>query len=475
MLDSFPVDIQPMLARGMQWLQDPMVWWEVAVIVVAAVAAFGVRRVLSASLAARTERNADYVMRHLALKTLQRIVFPLSMLLAVLAGRALLVHRDNTVGLLDLAVPLLVSLATIRTVVYFLRKTFRPSPMVKAWENLISTAIWIVVALHLLGWLPAVLDGLDGMAIQMGEKRISVLAVGKLILAVAVLWMLALWLARLIENRISRAEYVNASMQVALVKLSKFLLLLLAFLLALDAVGIDLTALAVFGGALGVGLGFGLQRIASNFISGFIVLFDRSIRPGDVITIGDKFGWVQELRARYVVVRDRDGVDRLIPNETLITNEVINWSFGDRNVRLKIPVSISYDNDPEVALALLREAAMANPRVLGSPEPATRLMSFGDNGIELELRVWIQDPEAGIANVRSDINVAIWRAFRDAGIVIPYPQRDLHIRSGLAPLLGREDGDDVPDRPEAGVVSPGGGDAADDRAPASTDHPQSTR
>jgi small-conductance mechanosensitive channel len=338
------------------------------------------------------------------------------------------------VGLLDLAVPLLISLATIRTVVYFLRKTFRPGPVVKAWENLIATSVWIVVALHLLGWLSAVLDGLDGMAMQVGEKRISVLAVGKLVLAVAVLWMLALWIARLIENRISQAAYVNPGMQVALVKLSKFLLLVLAFLLALDAVGIDLTALTVFGGALGVGLGFGLQRIASNFISGFIVLFDRSIRPGDVITIGDKFGWVQELRARYVVVRDRDGVDRLIPNETLITNEVINWSFGDRNVRLKIPVSISYDNDPEQALALLREAARTNPRVLAEPEPATRLMAFGDSGIELELRVWIQDPESGLASVRSDINLAIWRAFKAAGIVIPYPQRDLHIRSGLETL-----------------------------------------
>ncbi len=418
----------------MTLIRDPLVLWEIGVLALAAAGAWVVYRALSSGLAERTEQSAEYAVRHLALKTLQRILLPISMLLGVMAGRALLEHQGMPVELLNLAVPLLLSLASIRIVVYFLRKTFRPGPAVKAWESLISTSIWIVVALHLLGWLPAVLEGLDGMAMQMGEKRISVLAVGKLVLAVAVLWMLALWLAKLIENRISRAEYVNASMQVAMVKLSKFLLLVLAFLLALDAVGIDLTALTVFGGALGVGLGFGLQRIASNFISGFIVLFDRSIRPGDVITIGDKFGWVQELRARYVVVRDRDGVDRLIPNETLITNEVINWSFGDRNVRLKIPVSISYDNDPEQALALLREAAMANPRVLADPEPATRLMSFGDNGIELELRVWIQDPESGLANVRSDINLAIWRAFKDAGIVIPYPQRDLHIRTGLEAL-----------------------------------------
>jgi len=429
-----PAEIQSLLGSWQALMLDPLVWWEIGVIVLAAAAALLVHRLLSQGLVERTELNAEFAVRHLALKTLQRVLFPISMLLGVVAGRALLANQDMPVGLLNLAVPLLVSLATIRTVVYFLRKTFRPSTMVKAWESLISTSVWIIVALHLLGWLPAVLDGLDGMAMQMGEKRISVLAVGKLVLAVAVLWMLALWVARLIENRISQAEYVNASMQVALVKLSKSLLLVLAFLLALDAVGIDLTALTVFGGALGVGLGFGLQRIASNFISGFIVLFDRSIRPGDVITIGEKFGWVQELRARYVVVRDRDGVDRLIPNETLITNEVINWSFSDRNVRLKIPVSISYDNDPEQALGLLREAAMANPRVLADPEPATRLMAFGDNGIELELRVWIQDPESGLANVRSDINLAIWRAFKGAGIVIPYPQRDLHIRGGLEAL-----------------------------------------
>jgi small-conductance mechanosensitive channel/lipid-A-disaccharide synthase-like uncharacterized protein len=429
-----PDNLQAFFGSWHAVIGDPAFWWEVAVLILAAAGAVLVHRALSKGLVDLSQQSADYSVRFLALKTLQRLLFPISMLLGVLAGRALLLHRGNPVGLLNLAVPLLTSLATIRLVVYFLRKTFHPGPVVKAWENLIATSVWIVVALHLLGWLPAVLDGLDGIAIQLGDNRISVLMVGKLILAVALLWILALWLARLIESRISQAEFVNASMQVALVKLSKFVLLVLAFLVALDTVGIDLTALKVFGGALGVGLGFGLQRIASNFISGFIVLFDRSIRPGDVITIGDKFGWVQELRARYVVVRDRDGVERLIPNENLITNEVINWSYSDRNVRLKIPVSISYDDDPEQALALMLEAASANSRVLGDPAPATRLLSFGDNGIELELRVWIQDPKEGLANVRSDVNLAIWRAFKAAGITIPYPQRDLHIRDGLEAL-----------------------------------------
>jgi len=434
MSPSLPADLQTLLGAWQSQIHDPLFWWEVAVLVLAAAGALLVQRVLSRGLADSTERNTEFAVRSLALKTLQRILFPISMLLGVLTGRALLQHQDMPVNFLNLAVPLLLSLAAIRIVVYFLRKTFRPGPMVKAWENLIAISIWIVVALHLIGWLPAVLEGLDGMAMQMGASRISVLAVIKLILAVVLLWVLALWLARLIENRLSQAEYVSVSMRVALVKLSKFALLVIAFLLALDAVGIDLTALAVFGGALGVGLGFGLQRIASNFISGFIVLFDRSIRPGDVITIGEKFGWVQELRARYVVVKDRDGVERLIPNETFITSEVINWSYSDPNVRLRIPVSISYGDDPEQALALLREAAMTSPRVLADPEPATRLMAFGDSGIELELRVWIADPQAGLASVRSEINLAIWRAFKAAGIVIPFPQRDLHIRSGLEVL-----------------------------------------
>lgn len=428
---DFTDELQTLLFHVLELIRTPLFWSQVGVLILAASGAMMVHITLGQSIGARSELNPELAMRRMALKTLQRILFPISMLLGVLAGRALMAHWERPVNLLELAIPLLTSLAVIRIVVYFLRKAFQPSPAVKAWENLIATSIWIVVALHLLGWLPAVLAALDGMAMQVGSVRISLLASGKLILALILLWVVALWLSALIEMRISRTEYVNASMRVALVKLSKFVLLLLAFLLALNVVGIDLTALAVFGGALGVGIGFGLQRIASNFISGFIVLFDRSIRPGDVITIGETFGWVQELNARYVVVRDRAGVERLIPNETLITTEVINWSYTDRNVRVKIPVSISYDNDPEQAMQILLECASANARVLADPVPTARLMNFGDNGIALELRVWIQDPEAGIASVRSDISLAIWRAFKAAGIVIPYPQRDLHLVSSM--------------------------------------------
>ena len=202
----------------------------------------------------------------------------------------------------------------------------------------------------------------------------------------------------------------------------------MAFLLAMSEAGLNLATLTVFGGALGVGIGFGLQKIVSNFISGFILLGDRSIRPGDVISIGNTYGWVRELRARYIVVRNRDGVETLIPNENLVTTDVINWSYSDRHVRVKIPVQISYADDPEQAMAILEAAATANSRVLKNPEPAVRLLKFADSGIELELRVWLLDPQEGVGNVRSDINLAIWRGFKEAGITIPYPQRDVHLR-----------------------------------------------
>ena len=220
---------------------------------------------------------------------------------------------------------------------------------------------------------------------------------------------------------------MSPAMQVGIVKFSKFFLITLAGLLTFEAAGIDLTTLTVFGGALGVGLGFGLQRIASNFISGFILIFDRSIKPGDVITIGNQFGWVEELRARYLVVRNRDGVETLIPNENLITSEVVNWSYSDRNVRLKIPVQVSYSDDPEQAMQIMEEAARRCARVLTQPAPVARLMEFGDNGIALEARVWISDPEIGIANVLSEVNLGIWRGFKEAGITIPFPQRDVHV------------------------------------------------
>jgi len=225
-----------------------------------------------------------------------------------------------------------------------------------------------------------------------------------------------------------RSPYINISLQVGLAKISRFVLLFIAIMLALTDAGLNLSSLTVFGGALGVGIGFGLQKIVSNFISGFILLGDRSIRPGDVISVGNTYGWVKQLKARYIVVRNRDGVETLIPNENLVTSEVINWSYSDRRVRVRVPVQISYNDDPEEAMVIMKKAATVSERVLKIPEPTVNLMEFADSGIALELRVWLTDPEEGIGSVRSLINLAIWRGFKEAGITIPYPQRDVHLQ-----------------------------------------------
>lgn len=358
-----------------------------------------------------------------------RIAFPMSMLLYLILTRFLLDQFGVNTVVLDIFTPLLLSLAGIKLGVYILRSGFSPSPALRAWENIFSLSVWAVLALHLLDWLPDVIKAMDELAFTFGESRFSVLSLIELSASIIIFIVIANWLSRLIESRARRSQYLNPSMRVVLTKTSKFVIYGLAILFALKAVGIDFTALAVFSGAVGVGIGFGLQRIFSNFISGFILIFDRSIKPGDVITIGDRFGWVQELNARYVVVRDRDGVEALIPNENLITSEVTNWSYSDRSVRQRLPVSISYHDDPELAMKLMIESALEQPRVLMTPEPVARLLGFGDNGIELELRIWIEDPENGIANVTSDINLAFWKSFKENGITIPFPQREVRIQA----------------------------------------------
>lgn len=368
-------------------------------------------------------------LRRATLRGTNRVLFPLSMLLVVLAARWILARLGIDTALLNVAVPLLLSFAAVRFIVYVLRRGFTPSPLLRAWEGAVAVSAWLIVALHLLGWLPDLLKALESVGITMGDARFSILSLIKLLFAVAFFIIAAGMLSNMIERRVRRSTSISASMRVGLTKFSKFFLYTLAVLFALNSVGIDLTTLTVFSGALGVGLGFGLQRIASNFISGFILLFDRSIKPGDVITIGNRFGWVEALHARYIVVRDREGVETLIPNENLITSEVTNWSYSDPRVRVRVPVQISYQSDPETAMALMIEAGKSSVRVLADPEPVVRMLGFGDSGINLELRVWIVDPQGGIGGLRSEIYLTMWRLFRERGIEIPYPQRDLRIVS----------------------------------------------
>jgi small-conductance mechanosensitive channel len=355
------------------------------------------------------------------------------LLTAALLGFLQLAHQKNS--LVAVALQLISLLLVIRVAVYVLRVSVGNHAPIKGWGTTISLIVWAALSLHVLGWLDDFIGTLEDIAITTGDTKISVWSVVKLLITVTAFILVAAWMARWIEQRLMSMSSVAISMRIGLAKFIQAFLIGLSILLGLNAAGLDLTTLTVLTGAIGIGLGFGLQAIASNFVSGFVLLMDRSIKPGDVIslsgatgTTSDNFGWVQELRGRYVVLRDRDGVETLVPNQHLITNPVINWSYADPRVRLRLPVRVSYRCDPELALQLLIQATRGHARVLPDPAPVSRLMSFGDSGFELELRFWISDPQEGVNNVRSDVNRTIWQLFRDNGIVIPVMQSEVVYR-----------------------------------------------
>lgn len=339
--------------------------------------------------------------------------------------------------LLDTSLTLIALLLLVRLIVYAFRVSVGDRAPIKGWGNTISLIIWVALALHVLGWFEPLVATLDRMGIQAGSARISAWSVLKLLFTVSIFVLAAVWVARWIERRLMSMTAVAISMRIGLSKFIQAGLVGFSILLGLNAAGLDLTTLNVLTGAIGIGLGFGLQAIASNFVSGFVLLMDRSIKPGDVIsfsgtagTTTEAFGWVKELRGRYVVVLDRDGIETLVPNQHLITNPVINWSYTDPRIRLKLPVRISYHCDPELALSVLLQATQSHPRILHEPAPVSRLMAFGDYGFELELRFWIKDPQEGMNNVRSDVNRAIWKLFQQHSITIPVPQHEIAIKPG---------------------------------------------
>jgi small-conductance mechanosensitive channel len=367
--------------------------------------------------------------------SLQRLVFPLSALLLVLAGRAIL-SQWQPVKLLNIAVPLLFSFVLIRIFFYMLRHTFAPGGQLRAWERFIAWMVWAGVAIHITGLWPDVSGFLDSLDITVGKQRISLLLVLQGALSVLVTMLLALWFGRFLESRLMSSTSLNVNLRVMLSKLTQALLILAAVMIVLPAVGIDLTLLSVFGGMLGVGIGFGLQKIASNYISGFIILMDRSVNIGDFVTIDQHTGQLTKMTARYVVVRHMTGQEALIPNETIIASTVINHSYTDPRVRVALQIQVSYQSDLDIAMRIMREAALHQPRVLKDPKPGALLLQFADSGIDLELGLWIEDPQEGTLALRSEIYLEIWREFKKHDIQIPFPQREVRILGTAASPAG---------------------------------------
>jgi small-conductance mechanosensitive channel len=366
----------------------------------------------------------------LGLGSLRRLVFPLSALVLVLMGRMLVLQFQTNVALLNLAVPLLTAMAIISFVVYLQRLVFAPGNLLATFERWIVWLVWIGFALYVLGLAPDIIEYFDTIGFNFAGHRISLLLIGEAVVWVVIALLLALWTGRMLEDRLMSAQGMDMTLRVMLSKLMRAVLVLMAVLIVLPLLGIDLTALSVFGGALGVGLGFGLQKIASNYISGFIILLDRSVTIGDLVTIDKHTGKLTKMTARYVVVRALDGTEAIIPNETVITSAVVNQSYTDRKVSIAMSVQVSYDCDLDEAMGVLRDVAKTHARVLTEPAPAVHIKAFADSGIDLELAVWVEDPEQGKTNLRSDIYYGIWREFKARGIVIPYPQREVRMLGG---------------------------------------------
>ncbi len=289
----------------------------------------------------------------------------------------------------------------------------------------LSWLAWIYVALVVLGLDDESFAFLDSLSLTLGQMRLSVLLVLKAALFLFVAVWLALGVGRFLDNQVQKSDELTPSIRVLIGKVVKIGLILLAGTVALSSVGIDLTALTVFSGAVGLGLGFGLQKVISNFISGIIILLDKSIKPGDTISLEGTFGWIRELRARFVSVVTRDGREYLIPNEDFITHRVINWSFSDELVRLDVEFGVSYDADPHKVSELAIAAAKTVSRVDSGRSPVCWLTGFGDSSLDFVLRFWIDDPQKGLTNVRGQVLLALWDAFKENGIGIPYPHREI--------------------------------------------------
>ena len=317
------------------------------------------------------------------------------------------------------------SLATAWLVISTVSRLIRNRTIAK----LVALFAWTVAALNIVGLLPAAIELLDGAAIQMDEFRLSLLVVLKGLLTLSVLLWLAVTLGQFADSRIRAVEDLTPSLKVLVSKLARALLIVVALLWGLNIIGIELTAFAVFSGAIGLGIGFGLQKVVSNLISGFILLADKSIKPGDVISVDDTYGRISQLAARYVSVIARDGREFLIPNEDLITNKVVNWSFSDELVRLDVHFGVSYKADPHQVRPLACAAAGGQERVVQQPAPVCHITGFGDSSVDYILRFWIRDPDKGTTNIRGNVFLALWDALKEAGIEIPYPHRELIVSS----------------------------------------------
>lgn len=315
--------------------------------------------------------------------------------------------------------------ATAAFTLVFLRGLHTPRWI--AWFT--AAIVFVAILSHAIGGFNVITDTLDRIGLNIGRRRLSLLALVTVLVTALALYVGARLTNRVIGHSIGQARGFDPTQKLLFQKIASITVIVIAFFFGIDLLGIDLTSFAVFSGAFGLAVGFGLQKTIGNLIAGIILLMDRSIKPGDVIVVGDSFGWVNKIGVRAVSVITRDGKEHLIPNENLMTQEVENWSFSDRNVRVRIPLGVGYETDLKLAQKLMLQAAVESPRVLTNPKPNVWLTSFGEYAVEHEILAWISDPEGGVGNVKSDVLNRLWDLFKANGIEIPVPRREIMVKS----------------------------------------------
>lgn len=363
------------------------------------------------------------------------VLFPVTaLLLAVLARWALQQPPvELTITVFRVVLPILTSLVVIRLVVRVLHQLFPTSQLMRVVERSVSWAAWIAVVLWVTGVLPLLLRELDAITWRIGGTPVSLRDLLEGVITAALVLMAALWISAALEARLLKGATDNLSVRKMAANLLRALLILVGLMFALSAAGIDLTALSVLGGALGVGIGLGLQRLAANYVSGFVILAERSMRIGDLVRVDNFEGRISDISARYTVIRAINGREAIVPNELMITQRVENVTLADTRMLLNTVVQVAYGTDVEALMPRMRETIAVVPRVMADPGPGVLLTNFAADGLELTVGFWIADPENGQGNVRSDVNLALLRLFAELGVEIPFPQRVLHNRAAEAP------------------------------------------
>jgi small-conductance mechanosensitive channel len=427
-------DLVALLSSWFAALGQPAVQWQLVLIaVLSLISLIGVRLAkwrLSQNAAAvdasAQQRSMVQVVR------LADVIWPLVAAMLLQIATRIEEARHQQSQLLRIAVLIYFAGGAIRLAVYAVKRVFRPSGMLALLQRALTFVAWLVVVLHLAGLLSYVTDTLESVGVYQlsgTAEEINLLQILQGTFWVALTLVVALWAGTALEARLLRTSSLDASLQVALGRFGRAVLVVVAVLVSMQVVGIPLGMLSVFGGALGVGVGLGLQRIASNYISGFILLLDRSLRIGDLIAVDKYTGSVSQIRTRYTVIKALDGTEAILPNELLVSSPVLNHSFTSRQSRLFIKLQISFDSDVEKAMQIMVDAARTESRVLAEPAPLAMISGFASDGLDMELGYWVNDPELGTGGVRSGIALQILKGFKAAGIVIPNPKRDIRVEN----------------------------------------------